>query len=418
MLTIDQYQIGLDEALRLNRIHANEYRRYRYALKKHLRLKQESCVQIQGQVVTKDKRNVVIDELTAIANYIYTNPKTGKETILPKHYIKKAIEDAIQEGYKRKEQEKAKLYPYNLPQKPQVDPEPQEPLTQERLQQHLYYDLEEGTFEWQTGSLAGKRAGSITMPPSKPPKQYNAKGKANDKSKLPRKPVSPSGYYIVSEEAYLTAQAQNPRQTDIYRLFYAKKAPQGATDELIRVPYYLKKSRPSIRIVLLGREYSASQLAYLYMGAGGDWNYTRGIDNAYRVNTTIAPEGLKLYDHKTNKPRRKPCRDGDPLNLRWDNIKPDAVSTATITKDPTVKREGKPPSKRVYGHTRNIKHIKGQWVVQGVVERGKIPDFYAWSEADAIREFEKRVAKLKGFKQKLRNGDILVTKKQVSRAGG
>ena len=70
MLTIDQYQIGLDEALRLNRIHANEYRRYRYALKKHLRLKQESCVQIQGQVVTKDKRNVVIDELTAIANYI------------------------------------------------------------------------------------------------------------------------------------------------------------------------------------------------------------------------------------------------------------------------------------------------------------------------------------------------------------
>jgi hypothetical protein len=49
MLTIDQYQIGLDEALRLNRIHANEYRRYRYALKKHLRLKQESCVQIQGQ---------------------------------------------------------------------------------------------------------------------------------------------------------------------------------------------------------------------------------------------------------------------------------------------------------------------------------------------------------------------------------
>jgi len=259
------------------------------------------------------------------------------------------------------------------------------------------------------------------MPPNKPPK-HTKQSNAKDKSKLPRKPARLSGYHMVNEEAYLTAQAQaqnqKGHQTDIYRLFYAKKAPQGATDELIRVPYYLKKNNPYVRIVLLGKEYTANQLAYLYMGAGGDWNYTRGIDNAYRVNTTVAPEGLKLYDHKTNKPRRKPCRDGDPLNLRWDNIKPDAVSTATITKDPTLKKQVRTRAcKRVYGHTRNIKHIKGQWVVQGVVERGKIPDFYAWSEADAIREFEKRVAKLKGFKQKLRNGDILVTKKQVSRAG-
>lgn len=408
-----QYYLGLSEASRLNRIHANEYRRYKYALSKQAEREKKQLqkrLSVQEQIEKRDRRNAVIDELTALANYIYTNPNTGKETILLKHYVKTAIEDAIS-GTRTQDKER------RLQARAQ-------PLTQEQLKHHLYYDPEEGTFEWQTGSLAGKRAGRVVMPPSKPPKhtkhtKHTKHPNAKDKSKLPRKPARLSGYHIVSEEAYLTAQAQaqnqKGRQTDIYRLFYAKKAPQGATDELIRVPYYLKKNNPYVRIVLLGKEYTANQLAYLYMGAGGDWNYTRGIDNAYRVNTTVAPEGLKLYDHKTNKPRRKPCRDGDPLNLRWDNIKPDAVSTATITKDPTLKKQVRARAcKRVYGHTRNIKHIKGQWVVQGVVERGKIPDFYAWSEADAIREFEKRVAKLKGFKQKLRNGDILVTRKAGS----
>jgi hypothetical protein len=102
-----------------------------------------------------------------------------------------------------------------------------------------------------------------------------------------------------------------------------------------------------------------------------------------------------------------PCRDGNALNLRWENIKPDEISTATITKDPTAE---KPPRiltcKRVYSYKRNIKVIKGHWVVHNIGSDA----FYAWSLDDAEREFNRRLARVKGTKQRLRNGDVLVTK--------
>jgi hypothetical protein len=186
----------------------------------------------------------------------------------------------------------------------------------------------------------------------------------------------------------------------------------------IKVTYYVlshKESQqyPSItlKVGTTRRKYPAQHLAYLYMGAGGDWNYNtgqpNGLDNAYRVNTTTAPQGLRLYCHKTNKPKRMPCRDGNPLNLKWENIKPDEISTATITKDPTIE---KPPRiltcKRVYSYKRNIKVIKGHWVVHNIGTDA----FYAWSLDDAEREFNRRLARVKGTKQRLRNGDVLVTK--------
>jgi len=36
--------------------------------------------------------------------------------------------------------------------------------------------------------------------------------------------------------------------------------------------------------------------------------------------------------------------------------------------------------------------------------------FYAWSLDDAEREFNRRLARVKGTKQRLRNGDVLVTR--------
>ena len=393
-ITTNRYKSALELALRLNRIYANEYRCYRYAVKHNTtqnRLDKQKKAQtdLAKQIADKDRRNKVIDALYDLANYTYINKSTGAVSTQLKYNTVRAVKEAL------------KLTPDQ-----QEPKQPKTLLTQEQLQHHLYYDQELGTFEWQTGALAGKLAGHVQKQVTTPPKKQNQ----IDKTKLPRTPTKLAGYYIVSQEAYLTATARNPKQTDIVMQYYAQRVPRSdttTTDRLTRVPYYLKKRKAHLDISLLGTEYPAQHLAYLYMGAGGDWNYTNGLDNAYRVNTTTAPQGLRLYCHKTNKPKRMPCRDGNALNLRWENIKPDEISTATITKDPTA---SKPPRiltcKRVYSYKRNIKVIKGHWVVHNIGSDA----FYAWSLDDAEREFNRRLARVKGTKQRLRNGDILVTR--------
>ena len=397
-ITTNRYKSALELALRLNRIYANEYRCYRYAVKHNttqnrLDKQKKARADLAKQIADKDRRNKVIDALYDLANYTYINKSTGAVSTQPKYTIKRAVKTAL------------KLTPDQQELK-----QPKTLLTQELLQHHLYYDQELGTFEWQTGALAGKLAGHVQKQVATTPKKQNQ----IDKTKLPRTPTKLAGYYIVSQEAYLTATARNPKQTDIVMQYYAQRVPRSdttATDRLTRVPYYLKKRKAHLDISLLGTEYPAQHLAYLYMGAGGDWNYNtgqpNGLDNAYRVNTTTAPQGLRLYCHKTNKPKRMPCRDGNPLNLKWENIKPDPISTATITRDPTVK---KPPRiltcKRVYSYKRNIKVIKGHWVVHNIGTDA----FYAWSLDDAEREFNRRLARVKGTKQRLRNGDVLVTR--------
>jgi len=393
-ITTNRYKNALELALRLNRIYANEYRCYRYAVKHNTtqnRLDKQKKAQtdLAKQIADKDRRNKVIDALYDLANYTYINKSTGAVSTQLKYNTVRAVKEAL------------KLTPDQ-----QEPKQPKTLLTQEQLQHHLYYDQELGTFEWQTGALAGKLAGHVQKQVTTALKKQNQ----IDKTKLPRTPTKLAGYYIVSQEAYLTATARNPKQTDIVMQYYAQKVPRSdttTTDRLTRVPYYLKKRKAHLDISLLGTEYPAQHLAYLYMGAGGDWNYTNGLDNAYRVNTTTAPQGLRLYCHKTNKPKRMPCRDGNALNLRWENIKPDEISTATITKDPTAE---KPPRiltcKRVYSYKRNIKVIKGHWVVHNIGGDA----FYAWSLDDAEREFNRRLARVKGTKQRLRNGDVLVTK--------
>jgi hypothetical protein len=276
-------------------------------------------------------------------------------------------------------------------------------------------------FEWNEGSLAGTivKFTATLAKPMKPQNPYT----------LPIKPrnhrPSHAGYSVVSMETYLT-EVERAKSSKIgaigaknARLAYARQYLIRNPDKTsalatIKVTYYVlshKESQqyPSITLKAgtIRRKYPAQHLAYLYMGAGGDWNYTNGLDNAYRINTTTAPQGLRLYCHKTNKPKRMPCRDGNALNLRWENIKPDEISTATITKDPTAE---KPPRiltcKRVYSYKRNIKVIKGHWVVHNIGTDA----FYAWSLDDAEREFNRRLARVKGTKQRLRNGDVMVTK--------
>lgn len=406
-ITTNRYKNALELAHRLNRIFANEYACYRYAVKHNTtqnRLDKQKKAQadLAKQIADKDKRNKVIDALYDLANYTYINKTTGIVSTQPKYTIKRAVKEALK-GTCTQEQEPKQLKPI---------------LTQELLQHHLYYDQELGTFEWNEGSLAGTivKFTATLAKPMKPQNPYT----------LPIKPrnyrPSHAGYSVVSMETYLT-EVERAKSSKISaknaRFAYARQYLIRNPDKTsalatIKVTYYVlshKESQqyPSItlKVGTIRRKYPAQHLAYLYMGAGGDWNYTNGLDNAYRVNTTTAPQGLRLYCHKTNKPKRMPCRDGDALNLRWENIKPDEISTATITKDPTASR---PPRiltcKRVYSYKRNIKVIKGHWVVHNIGTDA----FYAWSLDDAEREFNRRLARVKGTKQRLRNGDVLVTK--------
>ena len=411
MKTDPNYANAEQEAHRLNRLYANDYANYRRALKKlrdPVRIEKERK-QIESAIkviADKDKKNIVLDELDTLANYRYLTKSKLKETIIQKHCVKSAVKHALKDLLAEEKETKK--------QKDQLAPA----LTQEQVHYHLYYDPQAGTFEWQTGVYAGKEAGCVIQPPVKPPK--NPDPDHIDKSKLPKKkPVVYGGYHVVGEEAYLYSLDKSGKggvgrdietdiETDIYKRYYAKLAPKGSSDLWVREPYYLKRNNPRVAIKLLGKIYSMQQLAYLYMGAGGDWDYSNGLDSIKRIpeHVTTAPYGLKYYCPKTNKPKHIPCRDGNPLNFKWDNIKPPVISLAEVTTDPILK--GHVPvriRKRVYSYQNNVKLERGFYTIVGLGSIG----FYSWTKKEAYAELDARIQKLRGTKQRLVNGSVLVT---------
>lgn len=403
MKTDLNYADAEQEAHRLNRLYANDYANYRRALKRHrdpVRIeKARQKIEAANKVVTdKDRKNIVLDELENLATYKYLSKSMLKEVVMQKYCVKSAVNHALKDllaEEKAAEKQKAQSMPA---------------LTQEQLQYHLYYDLQAGTFEWQTGSRAGREAGCVVHPPVKPPKNPDPNNK--DKSKLPKKkPVVYGGYHRVGEEAYLYSLDKNTNaETDIYKRYYAKLAPKGSSDLWVREPYYLKRNNPRVVIRLFGKAYSMQQLAYLYMGAGGDWDYSNGLDNIKRIpeHITVAPYGLKYYCPKTNKSKHIPCRDGDPLNFKWDNISPPVISLAEVTADPILKeRVPARIRKRVYSYENNVKLERGFYTVVGIGSIG----FYSWTKKEAYAELDARIQRLAGTKQGLVNGGVMVTSK-------
>ena len=386
------------EAARLNRVHANAYRRYVYALRKQPKIVTVGRV-LQEGVINKDHRNKVIDELHALAHYTYIS-KSGYETQIRKYNTARAIKTALEVEVQARRVDHTAPTPL---------------LTRELLSTHLYYDPIEGSFEWQTGTQAGKVAGSITkLAESPPPKQHKS-----DKTKLARKPIPPAGYVAVSKETYFNYVAGNSASNGepVYERFYATSPPTTATataaataDQLVRTPYYLRRAPQKVLITIMGKKYTAQQIAYLYMGAGGDWSYSKGLAKAYRVHTDVAPEGLRLYCHKTNKPKRIPCRDGDALNCKWENIEPYRVYTAEIVVDPTAAdTRTRQITRRVVRLSNHVSKVGYNWVVHGL---GNTPFF--GTEMQAMAEFDRLVGKMRGTKQRLRNGDMMVSREQLS----
>jgi len=435
------YKWGHIEASRLNRLNAHSYRLYKDAIKasalglpvklnKHQKKQAQEHQQAlanQLSIIAKDKRDAVIDDLTALTHYMYDNMDSGRTKLVRKAYVGKLARDVIQ---------------YNQIDKP-VGHSPTL-LTQEKLQEVIYYDAELGTFEWQVGTWAGKQI-DLTKPttPTKPPRkqqEYNLPLKART-----YKP-SHTGYKVITEQEYVDtlAGAKNKQTswvdvkgmfkkvdttlTHVHKRHYlirtrkerGKPAPLESTE---RVTYYIKSidgtnANPNLKISILGTSYPVIWLATLYMGAGGDWDYSNGLDNIRKNPDHImtAPHGLRQYNFKTNKPMQTKPRDGNYYNLKWDNIKPDhvdhtTIDTLAILKDPQTTKVQQLRRKQ-YNYTRNIKKVYpayDQMNPRYILERMGGEAFTGWTYEEAQQEFDRRIAKMKGTKQKLRNGDIMVS---------
>ncbi len=437
------YKWGYKEALRLNRLHAHLYKCYRDAIKAHalglpVKLTKHQKKQAQEHqqaladqlsITAKDKKAAVIDDLTAITHYMYDDMGSGRTKQLRKAYVGKLVSNALNAD------------------KP-VGQCPT-PLTQEKLQEIIYYDAELGVFEWQRGTKAGK-AILFTRNVDKAKGDQRKKLRKQHLYKLPIKSRSyvPShaGYKVITEQEYVDTLAGIKNQqttwvdvkgmykkTDtsmehVHKRHYlvrtrkerGKPAPLEATE---RVTYYIKSidgtnANPNLRLAILGTPYPVVWLATLYMGAGGDWDYSDGLDNIKKNPDHImtAPYGLRQYNPKTNKPMQTKPRDGDYYNFKWDNIKPDhidhtTVDTIAILKDPQTAKVQQLRRKQ-YNYTRNIKKVYIAYDPMNpryILERMGGEAFTGWTYEEAVQEFDRRIAKMKGTKQKLRNGDIMVS---------
>jgi hypothetical protein len=155
------------------------------------------------------------------------------------------------------------------------------------------------------------------------------------------------------------------------------------------------------------------------MGAGGRFDYSNGLDNITRVQeeVTCEPYGTRHINPKTNKPCAYPCRDANPLNYAWDNIKPEPVNTAVLTRAPDAPRK---PINRgdahlpdtykrrmTYSTERNVRVENGTYTVHSMGTGNKTTVCSSWE--DAVTVFNAQLKRIKGVKTKLANGNIMVT---------
>jgi hypothetical protein len=284
-------------------------------------------------------------------------------------------------------------------------------LTQEQLQTAIYYDADTGSFERNEGILAGKLVKIQTQTPKKLRKQNTGTLKVRAKN---YKLTAPTGYNIITERRYTDVIASGE---PAFKRYYATRNPDLTSIYATVIHTYYLLPVPASKgypmVTILGKKYPAQQIAYLWMGAGGDWDYSQGLDNVQRIpeHITSAPHGLKYYCPITNKPKRVPCRDGNKLNLTWDNIKPNIIPSSQIAKDPTTVKKKKPKRtlRRAYSYALNIVGSDGAYTLRFM---GSKP-FYAWTWEQACAEFDKRLSEMRGVKQMLRDGKVLVSSHKV-----
>ena len=389
-------KLALQEANRLNRLYSAEYKAYLRALEgKQTRLEKRKENKLAREVAHKDKTNAVFDELYAMTHYTYVveGKKEVKEVNVLKPRVKKILKDI-----------------------PYIPKEPRPVLTQAMVQAKFFYDSTTGEITHNEGRYADKSAVQMPSPPKMPYKQnlelnrlpLRAKGKL---------PVH-TGFASFATDAY--ALLDDDVRLQCIRRYYLERNPDlTATNATVRKTYYIRAIPRTPRVYINKNSYLPQAIAYLYMGAGGRFDYTGGLDNIQRIaqEVTCEPYGTRHINPKTNKPCAYPCRDGNALNYAWDNIKPEPLNMAVLTRAPDAPRK---PMNRgdahlpdtykrrmTYSTERNVRVENGKYTVHSMGTGNKVTVCDTWE--DAVTVFNAQLKRIKGVKTKLANGNIMVT---------
>jgi hypothetical protein len=427
----------------LNRLYSKDFRAYtrarlntpsKYEIKKLVKVAKAEC-----EHQAKIRHDALVQELFDLAHH----------TRLREHVNKKGVRGSCRVGYtttitptaaqkrvKRLAQKCAKessRYTYRLLKQNEVRAnEARAPVTQELIQAKFFYDPLTGEITHNEGAYANRSA--ICLPKSPKPLKAQTEGRLPLRAR--NNPPTHIGYKACTAREW---REENNRRNDtcsktcsektnpiLERFYLERNMDKSSANATIKKAYYVKcdtslrAARVAVNIPSRQTSFMPQAIAYLYMGAGGRFDYITApngdITLARRSEEVVQePYGMKHIDPKTNKPTAYPCRDGDKFNYAWDNIKPHSeaatTSAAQLTRIPTKPRASPKEftlvqSKRAYSIEACITGTQGDYVVQGI--KGKSA---SWSDWDSALEcFHAQIKKLGGTTQRLRNGTVLVTR--------
>lgn len=210
-----------------------------------------------------------------------------------------------------------------------------------------------------------------------------------------------------------------------HKRFYYIRAPKGSLYVESKVVYYLEQDFTAPRLQIPNPLRPSRVLNYLLQGwiyylmeAGGSVEHlptypdgsaiTLPDTTAYAVltNTLSLPEGARYKHYHTKADRRFPCRDGDPFNFSWDNIKPyedweaGYIDPHVPAKKPTPKRENK-PSTRIFEFSKYAHEVDGGWEVF-IPHPGKARDTVrAKASSPEVVQCATKEQALKAFKEQV-----------------
>jgi hypothetical protein len=415
-ITIDPATLraGAREANRLNRLYSKDFRAYQRAIhniktkyelrreakERELSLQTSSTKLLSPEEIAyRDKQNKTFDELFALSHYTYTKETetTIKEIALLKPQVKRNITKTLKELTALHAQ---------IPKK--------QTMTQQLVHAKYSYDPLTGELTHNEGTRADKTAVVYASPAKKPNAQNTDRLPLRAKNKLPKH----SGWISYTAEQYALLD-DDVRAQCTQRFYLERNRDKASIHATLRKTYYIRASVRNPRVHVNTTSYSPQAIIYLYMGAGGRFDYSKGLDNPQRVQeeTTREPWGMVNIDARTNRKTAYPCRDGNANNFKWDNIKPSDVDASLITRDPTIPKSYTRTSdshlpaiykrRMTYSTERNVRIVGGTYTVHSMGKGNKTTACDTWE--DAVTVFNAQLSKLRGHKQRLSNGNIMVT---------
>jgi len=408
----------------LNRLYSKEFRAYtrarlctpnKYEIKKLVKAAKAEC-----EHQAKIRHDAIVQELFDLAHIARLREhvnKKGASGSCRVGYTTTITPTAAQKRVKKMANESS-TYTYVLL---------KQPVTQELIQAKFFYNPLTGEITHNEGAYANRSA--VCLP--KPPKRLKAQTEGRLPLRARNKPPTHIGYKACTvrewrEENTCSKTCSEKSTNPIVERFYLERnRDKSSVSATIKKAYYVKcdtsklTARVAVNIPSRQTSFMPQAIAYLYMGAGGRFDYITApngdITLARRSEEAVQePYGMKHINPKTNKPTAYPCRDGNKFNYVWDNIKPHSeasTATATLIRIPTKPRTSPKAftlvqSKRAYSIETCITGTQGNYVVQGI--KGKSA---SWSDWDSALEcFHAQIKKLGGTTQRLRNGTVLVTR--------